>query len=225
MDVGAAYRRRSHEMGISRTRDYRVWRRQLPARADEHPGMTVLPRSPVRLRPWLLVLSVPLVFALVALGLVAMQRQANEQRIEAQAMLQLDADATQVSALEWEAIARHNLDPRTGAQLTAAVQRLRADVQDDWLDPERQPLAVAATRYESALSKEMVHLLRGDLAGAMRLDTRLSDPAFGRLRRTIHTRAGAQANSASLSAAVARWGSLAIIIIGTLVIGYLIIGF
>jgi diguanylate cyclase (GGDEF)-like protein/PAS domain S-box-containing protein len=187
--------------------------------------MTVLPRSPVRLRAWLLMLSVPLVFALVALGLLAMQRQANEQRMEAQAMLQLDADATQVSALKWEAIARHNLDPRTGAQLTAAVQRLRGDVEGDWLDPEMQPLAVAATRYESALSKEMVHLLRGDLAGAMRLDTRLSDPAFGRLRRAIRDRAGEKASSAALSAAVARWGSLAVIIIGTFVIGYLIIGF
>jgi hypothetical protein len=168
--------------------------------------MTLVPRSPVRLRPWLLVLSLPLVFALAALGLVALQQRANAQRADAQAMLQLEADATQVSALEWEAIARHYLDPRTGAQLSESVQQLRSDVSADWLDAETQPLAVAATRYESALRKQMERLLKDDLAGAILSANRVVAPAYSDLRRMIRARAAAKVHSAALTSEVVRRG-------------------
>jgi diguanylate cyclase (GGDEF)-like protein/PAS domain S-box-containing protein len=185
--------------------------------------MTDRPRS--GLRPWLLVLCVPLIIGAVAAGLVALQNHANQERMEAQTMLELDADATRVSALEWQAIARHYLDPRTGQRLAEAITKLREDVRGAWLDSDMRPLAEAAARYDRTLRAETRHLLVGDVPAAIQTDTTRVDPAYNRLHAVIDGIAATKVRNAALTSGVARWGSLAVIVLGTAVIAFLILRF
>ncbi len=138
-------------------------------------------RNPLELRP-LIALAV-LVIVTGSVGLVVLERSADELRHTDLEMADLASTAHRLDALEWRAVAQGGVGDDVRRDL--AENRTRAETLLDALSVRHQRDASTVTRcyaaYRDAVDREFAAIRNGRSEEAAELDESIVDPAYDRL--------------------------------------------
>jgi diguanylate cyclase (GGDEF)-like protein len=132
-----------------------------------------------------LVVGAVVIAAGAAAGIAALRDRADMARRGQAALLELQRDAYQTTALDWEATARGGIDRETAAALAGQRQTLLVDLRR----PELGALGAhridevdrLVEAYAAAFDTKLQHLRVGDIAAALLVDAQVVRPTFEQL--------------------------------------------
>ena len=161
-----------------------------------------------------------------ATAIVALRRVANESRQGELLLARLDGQSNWLEALEWQAIAKGNLEPELLEEVDKSrqqIEQMLAELTRLDLDPSWLRQVLENYREYSAAVDEEFHLIEvEDLDGARALDEERVDPASDLLHKAIAEAGAAYSENAKQMNWVADAGSASLAIMAMAAIGLLL---
>ncbi len=175
--------------------------------------------------------STPLVAALLvamttATLIVGLNQRVNRSAEVKHLLTDTEAELSQISILEWQAIARKELDTKSLSELQSARDRAAQTLKQlNSLDLEEHKLKKffqLYAQYNQAIGTEFKLISAGQIAQAIAIEERLVDPAYKLLEAEISQLESIYSQQEELAKDKAIYGSALALFISTGVIGFLL---
>jgi diguanylate cyclase (GGDEF)-like protein len=159
-------------------------------------------------------------------GILGLNDYADE-RSEAQLRLRdIEAEAHQQSALEWEAVAERGLTSEIADDLRTVQDQMAASMTAlarlDGGSQQVREVRAAMDVYQAAVADEFDLLAHGELAVAEEVDEQRVDPAFDRLTETLEETSVGYGTAARGATRTADLGTILLLVVAASVIGLLV---